>query len=536
MSKGFVHSVKVPRLYKIASKIVRDVQENGASLKTLIFSEKHPNVSGLYALTLNTLQKSDQLNQLINETKILLNEPRFDPWLARILITELIWGKQRLTGNAKPVETVLNYESRLRDALKNINASDIAIPQKTVSKPRYVRVNTLLLSVNEVVQNFEYEGWSLVLEYTDYSSYLKLISNLSEPYFTKDYHIPELLVFPHGTSFFNHPSYKNGEVILQDKASCLPSYLLNPPIGSVVLDMCAAPGMKTSHLAAILQNRGTIYAIEIEKRRYQTLCELLTTTNSQCVRTMNNDALSIDPSHCPNVEYILVDPSCSGSGIVDRPKVGNKDGKYQLGRLKNLQAFQVFLLRHALLNFPSVKGVVYSTCSINREENEDVIDEILTNVGDAYKLVSIEKLLKKDWINYSSEDSGCGKKCIYAKPQIDLCNGFFVALFKRNFDVPLPAYIPRTYDMFKGAECKSLNEKEKKDNQENNEDRYNGSSSKKKKKRKKKKRADSAAERQEECVDIEEIDDKDDAIISQGSSKRKRKSTSKDILMKKSKT
>lgn len=42
MSKGFVHSVKVPRLYKIASKIVRDVQENGASLKTLIFSEKHP--------------------------------------------------------------------------------------------------------------------------------------------------------------------------------------------------------------------------------------------------------------------------------------------------------------------------------------------------------------------------------------------------------------------------------------------------------------------------------------------------------------
>lgn len=88
----------------------------------------------MYALTLNTLQKSDQLNQLINETKILLNEPRFDPWLARILITELIWGKQRLTGNAKPVETVLNYESRLRDALKNINASDIAIPQKTGKK------------------------------------------------------------------------------------------------------------------------------------------------------------------------------------------------------------------------------------------------------------------------------------------------------------------------------------------------------------------------------------------------------------------
>ncbi|XP_046830934.1 28S rRNA (cytosine-C(5))-methyltransferase [Vespa crabro] len=530
MSKGFVHSVKVPRLYKIASKIVRDVQENGASLKTLIFSEKHPNVSGLYALTLNTLQKSDQLNQLINETRILLNEPRFDPWLARILITELIWGKQRLTGNAKPIETVLNYESRLRDALKNINASDIAIPQKTVSKPRYVRVNTLLLSVNEAIQNFEYEGWSLLLEYTDYSSYLKLISNLSKPYFTKDYHIPELLVFPHGTLFFNHSSYKNGELILQDKASCLPSYLLNPPVGSVVLDMCAAPGMKSSHLAAILQNRGIVYAIEIEKRRYQTLCELLTTTNSHCVRTMNNDALSIYPSHCPNVEYILVDPSCSGSGIVDRPIMGKKDGKYQLGRLKNLQAFQVFLLRHALLNFPSVKGVIYSTCSINREENEDVVDEILTNVGDAYELVSIERLLKKDWINYSSDDSGCEKKCIYAKPQIDLCNGFFVALFKRNFDVPLPAYIPRTYDTSKEAQCESLNEKEKNDNRENDEDRYSGSSSKKKKKRKKRKRAEKL---EKESVDLEEINDRDDVITSEGSSKREHESNSKGISMKK---
>ncbi|XP_043498801.1 28S rRNA (cytosine-C(5))-methyltransferase [Polistes fuscatus] len=547
MSKGFVHSIKVPRLYKIASKIVRDVQENGASFKSLIFSEKHPNVSGLYALTLNTLQKSDQLNQLIIATKILINEPRFDPWLARILITELIWGKQRLTGNSKPVETVLNYESRLRDALKNINDSDVAIPQKTVSKPRYVRVNTLLLSVQEAIENFEYEGWSLLLEYTDYSSYLKLISNLSEPYFTKDYHVPELLVFPHGTSFFNHPSYTNGKVLLQDKASCLPSFILNPPIGSVVLDMCAAPGMKTSHLAAIIQNQGTIYAVEIEDRRYQTLSELLNTTNSSCVRTINKDALCLDSSQCPDVEYILVDPSCSGSGIVDRPKVGKKDGKYEEGRLKSLQAFQVFLLRHALLNFSSVKKVVYSTCSLNREENEDVIDEILTNIGDAYKLVSIKKYLKKDWLNYSSEDSSCKKKCIYAKPEIDLCNGFFVALFKRNFDVPLPSYTPRTYGTNIETEYTNFNknqeinneennENQETNNQENNENQNNNSSSncKKKKKRKKRKRADNTAEKKkEESINLEEVNDKEDGVMtSEESSKRKRESTSKSTTKK----
>lgn len=217
--------------------------------------------------------------------------------------------------------------------------------------------------------------------------------------------------------------------------------------------------------------------------------------------------------------------------------MGNIDNKYEVGRLKSLQAFQVFLLRHALLNFPTVKGVVYSTCSINREENEDVIDEILTNVGDAYELVSIEKLLKKDWINYSSNDSGCKKKCIYAKPKIDLCNGFFVALFKRNFDVPLPAYIPRTYDTFKGAERESFNEIEKMDIRENNDDnRYRSSSSKKKKKkkRKKRKRADGAAEKlEEECIDVEEINDKNDVINSQESSKGNDESTAEVIPTKK---
>ncbi|XP_015190481.1 PREDICTED: probable 28S rRNA (cytosine-C(5))-methyltransferase [Polistes dominula] len=536
MSEGFVHSIKVPRIYKLASKIVRDVQENGASFKSLIFSEKHPNVSGLYALTSNTLQKSDQLNQLIIATKILINEPRFDPWLARVLITELIWGKKRLTSNAKPIETLLNYESRLRDALKNINDSDVAIPQKTVSKPRYVRVNTLLLSVQEAIENFEYEGWSLLLDYTDYSSYLKLISNLSEPYFTKDYHVPELLVFPYGTSFFNHPSYTNGKVLLQDKASCLPSFILNPPIGSVVLDMCASPGMKTSHLAAILQNQGTIYAVEIENRRYQTLSELLKTTNSNCVRTINKDALCLDPSQCPDVEYILVDPSCSGSGIIDRPKMGKKDVKDER-RLKSLQSFQVFLLRHALLNFPTVKKVVYSTCSLNREENEDVIDEILTNIGDAYKLVSIKKYLKKDWLNYSSKDSNCKNKCIYAKPEVDLCNGFFVALFKRNFDVPLPLYTPRMHDTSIGTENTNFNENKEINNQENNENQNNNSSSncKKKKKRKKRKRADDTEKKREEGnVNPEEINDKEEdyVIISEESSKRKHESASKSTTKK----
>lgn len=66
----------------------------------------------MYALVLQTLQNDDNLNSIIRNTKILVNEPRLDPWLARILITELLWGKKKIPGDSKPVKTVLTYQDK----------------------------------------------------------------------------------------------------------------------------------------------------------------------------------------------------------------------------------------------------------------------------------------------------------------------------------------------------------------------------------------------------------------------------------------
>ncbi|KAI5128044.1 28S Rrna (Cytosine-C(5))-Methyltransferase [Manis pentadactyla] len=66
--------------------------------------------------------------------------------------------------------------------------------------------------------------------------------------------LPELLVFPVQTDLHQHPLYQAGHLILQDKASCLPAMLLAPPPGAHVIDACAAPGNKASHLAALLKN------------------------------------------------------------------------------------------------------------------------------------------------------------------------------------------------------------------------------------------------------------------------------------------
>lgn len=92
-------------------------------------------------------------------------------------------------------------------------------------------------------------------------------------------------------------------------------YLLNPPNGSTVLDMCAAPGMKCTQLAAMVKD-GKVYAVERDERRYQTLKDIIETAGANNVTTINKDVLTLTESDLPNVEYISVDPSCSGSGTI----------------------------------------------------------------------------------------------------------------------------------------------------------------------------------------------------------------------------
>ncbi|XP_011300934.1 probable 28S rRNA (cytosine-C(5))-methyltransferase [Fopius arisanus] len=440
MSNGFVHSIPVPRLYKTAAKTVRQVTEEGASLKQLIYEKKHPNLKGVYALATTTLHNSGKLNEIIRKTQLLFKEPRFDPWLARVLITELIWGKGVLKNESKPIQTILTYENEIRQHLQSSTPESASEEPKKKEKSRYIRINTLVKSVEDAIEGFKWDGYELLPRSKTYEEFLETVRNLGNwpyPVFIQDFHVEELFAFPAGTHFYDHPGYKSGAIILQDKASCLPAYLLNPKPGSVVLDMCAAPGMKTTHLAAILQNRGKVISVERNMRRYQVLCEMVNHANTECVQTFNRDALTLSPEECEDVQYILVDPSCSGSGM-DRPEFENSQGKCAPGRLKRLQSFQVLLLRHALLNFPTVKRVVYSTCSMYPEENEMVVDEILRDIGKSYELVSARKLLENHWINFSSKDYECGENCLYARPNIDHSNGFFVAVFERNPDVPLP--------------------------------------------------------------------------------------------------
>jgi putative methyltransferase len=428
----FEHSIRVPRLYKVASKIAKEVSEGKGSIKQLVYEGKHTNIKALYALIVHTFQRTDHIEKLFKKSKLLVKEPRFDPWLAKVLVTELLWGKKRLAGESKPVKTILAYEQILKAHLSDVSYNDDKEVEQ-VDKPRYVRINTLKISVNEAVEEFRNEGWILkrYADVDDYLGFLNAVSSLGPEEFMIDLHVPYLLIFPPKTEFHKHPAYKNGSIILQDKASCLPVHILNPEPGSVLLDMCAAPGMKTTQCAAIIEDKGKIYATEIGKKRFQTLNKIVESSGATCVDMLNVDVTTLTAKECPEVEYILVDPSCSGSGITDRIEIGQQEPDQHRNRLEKLAAFQITILRHALTRFPNVKRVVYSTCSVYPEENEDVVRQVLETCTQ-FKLVPAVELVKNKWENFGSSEFGdIGRYCLYARPDIDLTSGFFVAVFER---------------------------------------------------------------------------------------------------------
>lgn len=99
------------------------------------------------------------------------------------------------------------------------------------------------------------------------------------------------------------------------QASCLPVKLLNPPPGSTVLDVCAAPGMKSTQLAALMNNSGKVYSIEFNQKRLKALEELVEHAGCSCVQIIKEDALSLSADDFSTAEYAIVDPSCSGSGL-----------------------------------------------------------------------------------------------------------------------------------------------------------------------------------------------------------------------------
>eukprot|EP00099_Drosophila_melanogaster_P023116 NP_650787.1 Nop2/Sun-like domain containing protein 5 [Drosophila melanogaster] len=422
------HSIKVPTQYRATAKILKAALEQQKCIKTLIFAEKHARTRSLHTVLKKFSENRVALEKAIEETGLLRDNPSFDPSLAKILVTELLFGRKELNGESKPVQTVRSYKDRLLNSIRDFGV------QRKEPNPRYVRINTNLYSLAEALDYLHKSDWRRKELPADasYADFLTAIKSLAENEFMTDLHVEGVLIFPAKWSNYwvRHPLVHSKRFILQNKATCLAAELLAPPSGATVLDMCAAPGMKTVHICNVMQNKGCIYSVEQDHVRYNTLCEITKDAGCDIVKPILGDALNLTPERFPDVEYILVDPSCSGSGMQNRMTVCDEPKEDK--RLQKLQGLQIKILSHAMGAFPNVKRIAYCTCSLWKEENEQVVQRCL-QLNPSFKLLSCKKALRNKWHNVGDKDyPNIGKNVLYCQPDSDLTDGIFLALFEKR--------------------------------------------------------------------------------------------------------
>ena len=209
--------------------------------------------------------------------------------------------------------------------------------------------------------------------------------------------------------------YENGEIYLQSLSSMLPPIILEPKEGENILDMAAAPGGKTTQIAAITNNKAFITAVEKNKIRAERLKYNLQKQGVGCVNVMLEDARKL--SDFFSFDKILLDAPCSGSGTMS---IFDKNFNEEL--IKRSSKIQEELLKKALKILKPGGEMVYSTCSILKQENEEILEKILTKAN-----VEIEPInLTENIVTLPSKIEGTITVC-----PTENYEGFFVAKIRK---------------------------------------------------------------------------------------------------------
>ena len=223
------------------------------------------------------------------------------------------------------------------------------------NSPVYIRINNLK---DKTIAFKEFEEYHVSLEQDPYMTDVFKVSTSDVPMARLD-------------------GFKNGFFYIQSRSSAIISYLLNPQEGEVILDSCAAPGSKTTHISSLTHNNCLLTAMEVDKDR----TEILKKTTERCgvrsITILNGDARDPPFEDGQKFDKILLDAPCSGSGTLSTKT-------YAKWRIKNSLIGKYSKLQNDLLSgissFVKSGGILlYSTCSLFPEENEDIIKKFLEN-------------------------------------------------------------------------------------------------------------------------------------------------------------
>ena len=215
----------------------------------------------------------------------------------------------------------------------------------------------------------------------------------------------ELVKINSGVDIKKLRAYKNGLFHIEDKSSYECACALGAESGEVVLDICSAPGGKSFTIAEKMGNKGFLYAFDLYENRLELVKNGAKRLGLDIVETSVNDALVYN-DNMPVADRILCDVPCSGFGIIRRkPEIRYKE----LDSVKGLPSLQLDILNNSVKYLKFGGTIIYSTCTLNKKENEYVIDSFF-----------------KENNNFTL----CEMKTVF--PDIDGGDGFFYAKLIKN--------------------------------------------------------------------------------------------------------
>ncbi|UCE15888.1 MAG: RsmB/NOP family class I SAM-dependent RNA methyltransferase [Candidatus Bathyarchaeota archaeon] len=270
----------------------------------------------------------------------------------------------------------------------------------TEISPTYIRINTLKMSEKAALQKMEEEG--VILEKSQQLKYTYKVVEAQKP-------------------LMRTRSFHNGLFFVQDKASCLATEVASPQTGMTVLDVCAAPGAKTTHLAQLMQNQGMIYSIEYSKRRMRVWKRETKRMGAKIVFPLLADARKPLPVKF-SADLVILDPPCTSTGVFS--KVPSAKWRLTKRSILSMARIQWEMLNQCAEHVKDGGFLVYSTCSIALEENEMLIERFM-KWHPEFTLVEASPRIGSLGLRGQTESQR-----LY--PHIHGCNGFFVAKLQKQ--------------------------------------------------------------------------------------------------------
>ena len=266
--------------------------------------------------------------------------------------------------------------------------------------PTYIRINTLKLNDEDILRRLTADG--IKIERVEGLRYVYTLLGSKQP-------------------LTRTTSYEEGLFYVQDKASCFAAETADPHPDMIVLDVCASPGAKTTYLAQLMQNKGTIYSLDFSKRRTRVWQDEIRRMGVEIAEPIIADACRPLP-FVPQADVLVLDPPCTSTGSFG--KLPSDKWRLTPRSIESMAGLQWQMLNNCAENVKSGGTLVYSTCSMTVEENEMQIERFLK----WHSEFSLEEMSPK----IGSSGLRGLEKCQRLFPHIHHCNGFFIAKLSKS--------------------------------------------------------------------------------------------------------